>query len=389
MKLFKSRLTGAPFKIDSDNFCALPFGHTTVTTNGDFLVCCLHHVPAKDAVNINTAGFDRWNQSKYLNEVRNSFEKNQRHPGCISCWRKEDAGEPSMRTRTQQEYRILGITKKSTTPVNVEVQLGNLCNLKCLMCNDHQSSAILAENIQLGINRFDQRDFSWNETGFQNLRALVDSGTRVLNIRGGEPFYNKPLLDLIENLPEEKCARIMLHITTNATQWNDRWANAIKKFKLVRLMYSIDAVGDLYEYMRYPATWSVTESNVEQMSQLSNVRSMIHCVVQNLNCMSLRPLIEWAQEKNIYLQLEQLHHPSWLAMTNLPNTLKQQAINELETILSRDLENYLKIFLEMSRSQLVNSFAKPNDTELWNLFQSQIGLRDQHRNNSHRRFLNY
>lgn len=370
-----------------DNFCAFPFGHTTVSTNGDFSVCCIHNTPKEHVVNINNNRFDQWNQSEYLQEVRTAFRNNQQHPGCHVCWQKEKVGQVSMRTRNLREYQILGVTEATEFPVEVEVQLGNLCNLKCLMCNEHESSGILAENIQLGINKYNQQDFHWSEQAFTNLQELTSTGLKVLSIRGGEPFYNKPLLDIIENLPDEACSRTMLHISTNATVWNRRWQQALKKFKLVRLMFSVDAVGDLYEYIRFQGQWHETNTNIDQMSTGSNIKSLVHCVVQNLNIHEIGQVIQWAKEKNLYLQLEPLNHPSWLTITNLPAPLKQRAISHLEQVLLWNLADHEKEFLTVCHSQLVDSLQKPFDFELWNTFQTQIGLRDRLRNNSYLRFL--
>ena len=90
--------------------------------------------------------------------------------------------------------------------ITVEIQLGNLCNLTCLMCNENSSSAILSENIKLGINKVKQKNFTWNDISFDYLYEILLSGPKIVNIRGGEPLYNKKLLKLIEDLPEEICS---------------------------------------------------------------------------------------------------------------------------------------------------------------------------------------
>lgn len=373
------------FKISSDNFCALPFGHTLLTTVGDFSVCCLHHTPEKYKINI-LDGYDAWNQSEYLNQVRQSFKDGEFHPGCSTCWQKEKLGEPSQRTRTKKEYQILQVTKETAAPINVEVQLGNLCNLRCLMCDEKFSSSILAENIQLGINQHTQQEFKWNDSAFKNLEDLISQGPKVLNIRGGEPMYNKQLLDIIENLPSDSCNKTLLHITTNGTQWSSRWKEAFKKFKLIRLMFSIDAVGDLYEYMRYPAKWSTVESNIVAMSEVGNVNPLIHCVLQNLNILSIGEIISWTKSRNLYLQIEPIDQPNWLSITNLPNDLKIKAIEHLNLVLTWELSDHLRQVLTACLTQLKTSSL---NTKQWKQFQTQISMRDSLRNNSHKRFLDY
>lgn len=373
--------------MSSNNFCALPFGHTNIGTQGEFEVCCYHSTPQEYRININNKRIDHWLDSQYLQQVQKSFIDNQRHPGCNACWQREDLNLTSIRQRTAREYQILGVNKNTTYPVNIEIQLGNLCNLKCLMCNENWSSSILAENIKLKINNSQQKDFRWTDTGIQNLKDIISRGVRVLNIRGGEPFYNKDFLKIIESLPEDSCQNTILHITTNGTQWNEQWANALKKFRLVRMMFSVDAIDDLYEYIRFPGQWNQTQSNIDKIIQGKNIKPLIHCTVQNLNIGSIGKLIQWCQEKNLYLQFEQLTDPSWLELTNLPKPLKLKAIEHLSNISIHTLSDHLKQQIGSYYAQLTESLQKSDNLELWNQFQTQITLRDQCRNNSYRQFL--
>lgn len=372
-----------------NNFCSLPFGHTTVTTNGNFAVCCIHDAPADAQVNINNQKIDHWLKSEYLQEVKQAFRNNERPPGCNKCWNVEDLGQASMRNRTAKEYKILGVDESTEFPVNIEVQLGNLCNLSCLMCSEIFSSAILAENIKLKINKHNQDDFKWTDAGFENLQEIISTGPKVLTVIGGEPFYNKKFLSILESLPLEACRQTLLHIVTNATQWDQRWANALSKFKLVRMMFSIDGTESLYEYIRYPGVWETVNSNIDQIMSGANIKPLVNTTVQNLNIGSIGSIIEWSKEKNLYLQLVQLIQPSWLTITNLPRPLKIKAVDHLETVLTWDLTDHLQQQLGSYHTQLTNSLAQPDDLEAWATFQAQVGMRDSLRNNSYKRFLDY
>jgi MoaA/NifB/PqqE/SkfB family radical SAM enzyme len=350
-------------------------------------VCCIHPTPAKDQININQDKLTCWLKSDYLQEVKQSFLKGERHPGCNECWINDDLGQDSMRTRTSKEYKILGVSESTEFPVNIEVQIGNLCNLHCLMCSEKHSSSILAENIKLKINKHNQDDFKWSDTAFENLQEIISTGPKVLTVIGGEPLYNKKFLSILESLPEESCKQTMLQIVTNATQWNERWQTALEKFKLVRIMFSIDGTESLYEYMRYPGVWKETESNIDQIVIGKNIKPLVNTVIQNLNIGSIGSVIQWAKSKKLYLQLDQLIGPSWLHITNLPRPLKIKAIDHLETVLTWDLTNHLRQQLTSYHTQLTNSLAYPDDLAAWTEFQTQVVMRDQLRNNSYTQFL--
>jgi sulfatase maturation enzyme AslB (radical SAM superfamily) len=297
-----------------------------------------------------------------------------------------------MRQQLLNEYKILKITQPISFeyPINIEIQLGNLCNLKCLMCSEKDSSAILQENQQLGINQSEQKDYHWSNHAFKNLNSLLSTRPKVVNIRGGEPFYNKNLLKLVTELANQgACSNTMLHITTNATVINDQWIDALKKFKLVRLMVSVDAVDDLYEYMRFPAKWSVVAENIKLLQTHKNFNVILHAVVQNLNVGKIGLLINWAKKQHLHLYLAPLTTPEHLVVTNLPTELKQKAMLHLEDILSDDCPKTLVPTLKLFHEQLTQSLSQNFNQSAWVDFQTKIALRDCLRKNSHRDFLKY
>lgn len=356
-----------------------------VRPDGEYAVCCYHRSPPEHRLNINQHSFADWQNSAYLDEVRKSFEQDQQHPGCHMCWKHEAQNIPSQRQRTAKEYQILGVDTQTRNVTNVELDVGNLCNLKCLMCDEYNSSAILAENRRLGINVLEQRDIAWRDLAFENLKALLDQKPAVVNIRGGEPFYNKKLLELVQSIPDQDAQAMCLHITTNATVWNSEWQQALQRFRLIRFMFSIDAVGSVYEYIRYPASWEQVSNNVRAMVLEPNVKPMIHTVVSNLNVGNLGDLIDWAMSNNIYLELDSLIDPPYLQIQNLPESYQLTVINRLDQWLTQNYPDHIITVLQRYREIILQSQF---DSELWNRFQQEIGRRDQIRNNNYTLVIN-
>jgi molybdenum cofactor biosynthesis enzyme MoaA len=365
------------------NFCALPFDHVTIRTNGAFDICCTHKTPPDALININSADHHRWIESEYVTEVRRSFESDQRHPGCRDCWEREDAGFDSLRVRTQREYAIY--PRKATRPIkNIELQLGNLCNLQCLMCNEHDSSAILAENIRLGINQIQQSDMTWNDVAYENLERLMLEKPYVLNIRGGEPLYNKKLLKLVTEIPDSHARDMVLQIVTNATNWDERWRQALARFALIRFVFSLDATDKLFEYIRYPASWTQVTKNIESIMTLANVKCMVNCVGQNLNISDLEPLIDWCESRSLYLQIHIIDKPDHLQIQNLPAAQKSLAISNLQKLAQRQLPPHLEKFITSATDKLATT---DHDPLAWSAFVKKISMRDDIRGNSFRNFI--
>jgi molybdenum cofactor biosynthesis enzyme MoaA len=373
----------------SNKYCALPFNHINVAPQGDYQICCKHPVPVEHRNNIKFTSPDEWQKNKYLNEIRRQFEQGQEPVGCNACWKQEQLDTKSLRQVQSQEYQLIGAKSFETKLLNVEISLGNLCNLSCIMCNEVYSSSILAENSRLRISQHLQEDFLWNEAAFEHFAKILASGPRVINLLGGEPLYNKKILDIIKQFPDKNLNKTMLHLTTNATRWNDEWQDQLKKFRLVRVMLSIDAVGELYEYIRYPAKFLQVEQNIKKITNCSNIKPVIHAVVQNLNITSIGKLIQWAQDHNIYLMLDLLTGPAHLQITNLPDHLKKQAIEHLEKTLKLDIAPHLQKSLSEYHDILKNTLDQPFDKVLWEKFVSSISIRDELRKNSHRDFLKY
>jgi molybdenum cofactor biosynthesis enzyme MoaA len=373
----------------TNKYCALPFNHVTVNPRGDYQICCKHSVPVEHRKNINFVSPEEWQKNQYLNEVRNSFEQGLEHPGCNRCWHHENLNVSSLRQEQAHEYQILGAKHFQQKLLNVELSVGNLCNLSCIMCNETSSSAILSENRRLNIARHDQREFTWSDTAFTHVEQMLATSPPVVNLRGGEPMYNKKILDLVNKFSSKDLSRTLLHITTNATYWSEEWQTALAKFRLVRIMLSIDAVDELYEYIRYPAQFSQVENNVKKIIANKNINPVIHVTVQNLNIASIGKLIAWSKKMNIYMMLELLTYPKNLQITNLPNHLKVQAIEHLEQILKTDLDAHLQNSLTAYKSILENALTLPFDSAQWQSFVDSVSMRDNLRGNSHRDFLKY
>lgn len=365
------------------NYCALAFDHVMVRTDGTFDVCCEHKTPASTKVNIKDHDHIHWQNSGYVQQLRTSFLLDQRHPGCERCWQQEDQGFDSLRIRCAKEYKLY--PNRVDRPVkNVEICLGNLCNLRCLMCSESGSSAILAENAKLGINKIEQEKMAWNDVAYQNVTKLIEQRPYVLNIRGGEPFINKKLLEIVNDIPVSQAQDMVLHITTNATVWNTQWQLALEKFRLVRLMISLDAIGDLYEYIRFPASWQLVEKNVKSMLLLPNAKCLVHCVGQNLNISSLSSLIAWCETNAVFLNIQPLSSPAHMHFSNLPVSQKNAAIQDLDLLTHRELAPHLANFVCSAHDLLQKTKF---DNNLWKTFVTNVSLRDNLRGNNFRNFI--
>jgi MoaA/NifB/PqqE/SkfB family radical SAM enzyme len=238
----------------------------------------------------------------------------------------------------------------------------------------------------MGITVLGDDDLKWDDRHFANLDAVLHKEFQVLNVLGGEPFYNRRLLQTLSDIPVAVARKATLQIITNGTVYNQQWQSVMEKFGLVRIMFSVDAVDDLYAYMRFPGRWAEVSENIRAISALPGVKSMINCTVQNLNILYLDRVIDWCLAHDIWLELPVLQHPRYLAMINLPVELRSLARDRLRTWCQRytqpNVLGPLQDFLALFERNLDRE-----DAVLWQEFCQEIGRRDQVRGNSWQQFL--
>ena len=366
----------------SNNFCPLPFAHTAISPTGDFLVCCYHSPPTEHKKNISDHDLNDWWHGDYINQVRAAFRNNQKHPGCQSCWLQESRDVDSYRTQILKEYQILKANSNSTEIQTIEIQMGNVCNLGCLMCSPSWSSYINSENKKIKqLDTVISSDHLFDENKVQKTLQLInDLDIKIINVRGGETLYSKAIYRFLDAIDDHKKRKLVVHLSTNATMWNEKWKKLFLKFRLVRFMISVDATGDLYNYLRYPGDWNQTKKNILEITKMPNAKFLINCVVQNLNIMNLGGIIEFANHHSIHLTLELIQNPSYMEITNLPQEKLKVAIDRLSAIQELELKqkNILNQ-IEQFKQILSQSIKSERDQNLWEEFLGFINKKDQHR----------
>ena len=186
-------------------------------------------------------------------------------------------------------------------PLYSDIHVSNLCNLKCLSCNDKDSSKFHAENKTLGNSEFPNDTFSKTTSRMLDaIDSVITDNLLFLDLRGGETLMVPEVKNILQNISEEKAKKITLKIQTNGNIVPDEiWCNIFKKFKRTKVNVSVDAYGDDNQYIRHPSNWSKILQTIEVLKK-QNVKFLINTVISNLNIMVIDKLFNWIQE-NRYL----------------------------------------------------------------------------------------
>lgn len=337
---------------ESKTFCVLPWMHLATNASGNLRVCC-NSIPGKNFVTkedgkpykLNRDNLEEaWNSNVY-STIRKQMLSDERPDMCVRCFREEDVGIKSARQSWNSKWQE---DKKYTedAPFDikyVDLRLGNLCNLKCRMCNPYASNMWVKE-WHLVDNALDPAEYerlskmNWPEDKktWENLFSIAHTVDEIY-LTGGEPTIIKEQQKLLDYFIDNNTAKdIRLKYNTNLVllpEWLlERWGH----FKRVQLNCSIDATGALDTYIRHPSKWSKIVKNFEAIRQLTNAGIEIHCTVQMYNILRLPELIDWAAPYGHRIYFNILNHPEELNIRVLPAHLKDQASAQLQPYLHLD-----------------------------------------------------
>jgi len=308
---------------------------------------------------------------KEIKNIRKSLINGEKPAGCAECFKLEDQGIRSFRqtfneiyadeidTSLQHLSEDGHLDPKAIT--YLDISLGNVCNLKCRSCNPWASHRWIEEGPTVPHTDWDETAYivgkmssknPWFVYAFENgfFDEVLPNVTRI-NFIGGEPLVVEEHYAWLEHIIKQGWSKkIELHYNTNGTTIPDRLLDIWDKFAGVVLSLSIDAIGDLAYYVRYPSKWKIVERNVAKLAEFSKTRTGVvvhtHVTLSMLNIHDLPNILEWCKQQydnwhyewewgnhgyqNCLPHFNIVEHPKYLHMRNLPQDQKDLANIMLE-----------------------------------------------------------
>jgi len=426
------------------SFCAMPFIGLMLNTDTFTRYCCIAFGPKAilrekptidetlgEKLSIeDTSLLESWNSYTMI-ETRKAMLNGTKLEACANCYKQEEMGATSFRQMMTAEWEnrlgdmfnnyvqeaIDNNYKISLPPVYLDLRLGNLCNLKCRMCNPWNSSQLAKEHFQLfeggveadsrvyneyskvwrdqfGVNPlylkevqpvFD-RNFLWNE-----IISMIPNLKKVY-MTGGEPT-------LIENNYRfmEECISagynhdIELFFNINCTNVTDKFLKLVSQFKSLKINCSLDGYEKVNDYIRYPAKWSHVEKNFRKLAELSNVDLGITPVVQVYNILDCHNLLYYADriskdyKKNINVNFLINNHPTFLDVTIIPQSIREIGAKNLEVYRDSSDRYSSNNLVKESVDGIISLFRKElhvKHDELYKQFLTMTDILDKKRSQS-------
>jgi radical SAM protein with 4Fe4S-binding SPASM domain len=318
-------------------FCYAPWTNVEILPSGDILPCCKFQ---QSQHNIITHSINDYRNSNFLKEIKQEFLQGQWPKECERCKIEESIGVKSKRILDYERYQTSydNYDLANDEILTLSLAIGNVCNLKCIICGPDASSKWHKEYQDVyGITV---------KSNNQVRKDLIGSITKIapnlmhVDIHGGEPFLsNIPQhLELLDHyIKTGQASNLTIHYTTNGQIWPGpdfitRW----KKFKHIDLQISIDGVKNRYEYLRYPASWDILNINIIKFLEFTNVESNIQLSVAHtvsaFNIFYLDEFVSWCYNVGLPTPwIGKLHKPSHLRPTVWPSTVKKTIADKLQT----------------------------------------------------------
>ena len=339
-------------KYIKSNICPLPWTHLEIDVNGGASPCCLYKgsVPG---VKVYETGLKNIQQTEFMEQLRERFRNGERPDGCSNCWAEEDAGKTSKRMNSiyKMKTSLMDWTPNSEPKLQfIDFKLGNVCNLKCRICGSWSSSKWAQEELDYGENPVARKNLTeggWPKKHPKFFEDVKDdlADAEYFEFTGGEPFMIKNHFKILEYCVEKGYAKNQdIHYNTNGTQLPpseifDLW----RHFKRVEIAFSIDDVGEQFEYQRHPAKWKEVNYNLNQFKilQTQNMEFQICSTINIFNIFSLAKLNLWVRQfEPKFFYVNTCFDPDVFNIQTLPNQIKN-IVNERYSDL-KDFEGTLR-----------------------------------------------
>ena len=341
--------------IPHDRFCVLPWISIEASPIGTVRPCCLADDEIMDdhgvKFSLATADLDAVRNAAQMQHLRQQFLAGEQPQTCRKCWNEERAGRTSKRMHTLDRLKHMIADEPWTQDARplmfLDLKLGNICNLKCRICGSWSSSQFATEEINDAPpdKRRDTLAYQMLRAGawprsspvfWQQLERIADQ-IRYIEFTGGEPFLIEEHFDLLRRLVDQNLAHnIEIHYNTNGTVYPESAPEIWQHFRMVEIAFSIDDVGERFEYQRTNADWGEVNANIDRFfalrDQHQNIRLQVCSTVNIFNVLYLADVAEWIRSRTFdYVYWNVMHDAWYFSVACLPDSVKQAVIDQLQT----------------------------------------------------------
>ncbi len=307
---------------------------------------------------------------------------------CGVCWKMESNSTFSYRQGPEawHEYftpyvHRMSDPSRSDFPDNLDIQLDNYCDLKCLYCNEEFSSQWMNEKQKFG-DKVIARTASVNpelEKNFFRWFEGVKANFERIAFLGGEPLISPIFYDYFEKIlksyqgkfPEKLTFNIITNLNTPSATM-DKFVSLLKRHGTevnFNINISMEAWGERAELIRANLDFDRFKANFERLAELNH--KIVLSTITSINVLSVSTLYEYlefiiALEKKtgreVILYPNQISHPEWLSVNLVHPTFYDLYIKKCMALLEKHPHhrNYLNFLDTLNGRFQFGLHAKDN-----------------------------
>lgn len=329
-----------------DNFCIAPFVTLATTTDGRTRLCCQADENWDFIINDKTV--DEVFNSDYHKQARQDILSGKWAKPCWRCKSVEEKGINSRRDMENKRFEHLDWEKLIKEPKihSLDIRYGNQCNLACVMCSpknsvtwyeDYEGIEHLAE-----FNKNDGLLWAIKGSLLNDIHNYLDD-VELIYFSGGEPLLNKKYFQLLQLLIDKGLNKqIKIVQDTNGTLLTQDVIDTLRQFKHAELNFSIDGVGEVVEYIRYPIKY---ETILEKFNLLKD-SGLFVCLQPALGAHNL---IQWGEILNLQkeynfpqINISISHWPEFMQFQYITDKTKQKIIDNYSNTKHNRMRNIVK-----------------------------------------------
>lgn len=279
----------------ANNFCKFLSNGFRIKSEGTTLTyapCCWYN---KEIPLIDNPDFDK--QKNAISQITNWV------PECGACKLIEDSGAYGTQSPRMRSFREIPDDIPNDVPGWIELTIDTTCNAACIMCGPWHSTTWRKQEVKFQLKTKDDLpdlvdpmqwlDFICNKWPLTYVKSV--------SFLGGEPFQSPVPFEFLKRLKAEHgtLEDITVHFQTNGSVKPDpELLELIKECKIYRHNISIDAVGERFEYLRYPLSWERVQATTDYMKSLNldNIQFVVLATINPLNVWYYDELESWVNE---------------------------------------------------------------------------------------------
>lgn len=356
MKSRKSYPVYAILKDRSEFFCPAKWTELFLYLNHGTSNSCHHplphHIPIDSLINPGALH----NTAHKMDQQRLMLEGQRPHE-CHMCWHIEDmdpdvVSDRILKSQEWSEHISTLSVDPTYVPPFIELVFDNYCNLSCSYCDSGQSSSWAAKihkhplelitdhrqlysKIHIAPGSTKQQYFD----AWMNWWPQVRNKIKVMKVSGGEPLMSKNFWEFTKQFRPGENYRfdINSNLTVNPNLF-DKFIEVTSNVESAGLAASIDAVGDMAEYVRQGLDYQLFLQNVDRWCTSDHTINFLW-LQSTVNILSVWGLVD---KLNLHLELKRkypnkvstfyttiVRHPEFQSVLLLPLKLRQQLHDQL------------------------------------------------------------